>query len=489
MPSDLQQRPASWRDRFDHAPGLLRPNRVRTGAIFAAFSLIFCWAIYTRPSVPFLAKSGTKLTAEFAYASNLYPGRTPVRVNGVDVGLVKKVERGEGGRGVIVEMQIDDGRGVHLHRDARADIRWRTLLGRNMYIDLDEGSRSAPKLAARFIPKRRTSNQVELDTTLEVLDSDGRHALKTLMGEFEQGFSDAQAVQRTLDNVAPAMRPLGRAMKAMRGTEPGQDLPRLIAGTSRAARALARDEAALAGLIDHGNVALGVTAARRADLASTLRTAPVALRETRTSLTRLVGTLDELDPLATRLEPGVRKLAGSALRTQRTLAAALPLLRDLRPMLGDLRPAVTDLGRASRAGAPAFGPLTKVMERSESTFVPWLNSREKESGRVIHQAIGPAVASASSVLAYGDKHQSLANFEANVGESAPAGFSPCKTYLADPTVKLEQKIQCELMARSLVAVFQGQKLEDVQLRKSAVPERTLKSYLTGNKRLKFGAKR
>jgi len=147
------------------------------------------------------------VTAVLAYGANVRPGYTPVRVHGVDVGQVTGVQRAPAGRGVQIEMAIDDGKGVTLHDDARLALRWRTLLGRNMYVDLDPGSRSAPPLGHASIPRSRTSDQIELDTALEPLDARGRAAMKTMLGEFDRGFSDPAAVSGTIDAVEPAMRP------------------------------------------------------------------------------------------------------------------------------------------------------------------------------------------------------------------------------------------------------------------------------------------
>jgi virulence factor Mce-like protein len=467
------------RARLDLVPGKHRPKRVRNGALFVLGSLIFLWIIYTKPSLPFLSDGGTKLTAELAYGANVRPGYTPVRVHGVEVGQVTGIERAPSGRGVRITMSMNDGTGVKLHADAGLAVRWRTLLGRNMYVDLSEGSPSAPPLRGGFIPRSRTSDQVELDTALEPFDARGRAATKTAITEFDRGFANPTAVGGTVDAVAPAMRPLGRAMGAMRGTQPGTDLPRLVAGTSRAMGALTRDEAALGGLIDHADVALGVTAARRADLSATLATAPATLRDTRSTMTRLVGTLDQLDPLASKLQPGAAKLAPAAVRTQRALADAIPLLHDLRPTVRDLRPAVGNLRRAAVAGTPAFGPLTATLTRTRDTFVPWLKSKNRENKRPNYQNIGPALASVSTATSWGDKNGPVANFEAAAGENAVIS-SPCKTKVSDPSYSTQDKVSCELLSRAVVALLLGRNPKQVKFGDGAVQDSALAPYLSGN---------
>jgi phospholipid/cholesterol/gamma-HCH transport system substrate-binding protein len=481
VPTTQRQRaPVSWRQRLEIVPGRHRPKRIRTGIIFVSVTMIFLWIIYTKPSLPFLSGGGHALSAEFAYAANVHPGYTPVRLHGVNVGEVTDVTRAPSGRGVLIKMNIADGKGVQLHTDASLSLRWRTLLGRNMYIDIDPGSTSAPALRGGFVPRTRTSSQVELDTALEPLNAQGRDALQTMIRQFDASFSDAKAIQSTLSAVAPAMRPLGGAMEALRGTEAPTDLPRVIAGTSRAAAGLARDEAALGGLIDSGRVALGVTAARSADLAATLNTAPAAMHQARTTMTRLVSTLDVLDPLANKLTPGVAKLDGAAQRAQTALNAATPMLADLRPTLQDLRPAVAKLDTAARAGAPAFGPLSSTMDRVKTTFIPWLNAKNDENKRPNYQNVGPAVASVSSATSWGDYNGPVANFEAAVGPNAFVD-SPCKISLAN--VRSLQLIQCELVSRALTAALTGQKPQNVKVRNSAVPQNVLQPFLSGLKTL------
>jgi len=479
-PSKPAHEQLSWRQRMEIVPGQHRPKRIRNGAIFVAGVLIFLWIIYTKPTLPFLGPGGTKLTAELSYGANIRPGYTPVRVHGVDVGQVTGVKRTADGKAVRVEMRIDDGMGVDLHRDASLSLRWRTLLGRNMYMDLDPGSPSAPKLDNAFIPRSRTSDQVELDTALEPFDANGRASARAIIGGLDGGFSDAHALQRTIDGVAPAMAPLGRALEAFRGTDPGADLPTLVRTTSQATDALARDEAALAGVIDHGQVALGATAARRADLSAILGTAPLALRETRATLDRLNGTLDVVDPLASDLIPGAQRLDGAAARAQVALRAAAPLLADLRPTLRDLRPALGDLRQAADDGTPAFGPLTSTLSRVRDTFLPFLHATNDESKRPNFQDIGPAVASVSSATSWGDKNGPVANFEAAAGENAVVD-SPCDTAIGNPAAA--QLIQCELLSRAWAAAVTGRAPQDLRWH-SAVPASTLAPYLTGAARLR-----
>src|ERR1700757_2556480 len=105
---------------FDPQPGLNKPKLARNGAIFTAFMAIFLYIIYTKPPLPLISSSGTKVKADFAFAADVVPGRTPVRVLGVDVGVVTGIARTPDGKAVRVTMTLNDGSGVKVKRDASA---------------------------------------------------------------------------------------------------------------------------------------------------------------------------------------------------------------------------------------------------------------------------------------------------------------------------------------------------------------------------------
>ncbi len=83
--------------------------------------------------------------AVFENANNL-KARSPVRIAGVDVGEVKKVEpitHGEGAARVTMEVKEE---GLPIHEDAELKIRPRIFLEGNFFVDVQPGSPSAPIL-------------------------------------------------------------------------------------------------------------------------------------------------------------------------------------------------------------------------------------------------------------------------------------------------------------------------------------------------------
>lgn len=494
------------RDRIDLRPGQHKPKTRRNGAIMIVFVSIFLYTIYTRPSVPFLSGGGRTLSAQFPAGTNVRPGYTPVRVHGIDVGQVKSIKRGANGRGALVKMELDKGVKLDLHSDMRMALRWRTLLGRNVYVDIMPGSPSAPKYAGGTLPQSRTQDQVELDTALEPLDVDGRKALQTMITEFDKGFSDPQAVRAAIGSAGGTFRGLGgnatvsgpykpsgatggtgamgaaaAGLPALRGVTVG-DLPKLVQGANRALGQLTRDQVALGGLVTDGSTALSVTAARSADLASTLNTAPGTMRTTRATLARLEQTLDVIDPLADQLKPGLAKLPKTANDTAATLRNLRPLLSDLRPTLANLRPALTDLRSASRAGVPALTPLNHTMQLVQDKYVPFLKADDPAQHRPNYQNIGPTISAVGSATSWNDKNGSFANFEAAAGEDSFQ--SPCTSQLSNPEVTADQKVACDLSAATLFAAFSGIVPTMSTIKDPAAPPALLREYLTGKKTFK-----
>src|SRR3984957_10819827 len=461
---------------LDIVPGQHRPKLVRNGAIFVALVAIFLYVIYTKPPLPF-GGSGTTIKADFKYAADVVPGRPPVRVDGVDVGLVTGQAPLPDSRGVELTLTLNPHPGFTVKQDATAALRWRTLLGLNYYVDLALGSSSAPALGGDPIPESHTNSQVELDQVLEPLNAQGRHAVQTMIDQFDTGFSDPAAVRTTIHAAAPAMNSLAQGLPGLRGTNPGVDLPTLVGSTNAWMGALARDETNLGSLVDNGATALGVTAAQRIDLGSPSEEAPAALAQTQVTMARLRTTIAILTPLAQQLEPGAKRLYRAATLARVAVAEANPLLVELKPTLAALRPSVNSLAVTARAGVPVVSSLSSTLNRTQTSFIPFLNTVDPETKLKNYEAVGPALASVSSVTGYGEPFGALAGFEAGFGENTLGGISPCSTFVTNPT--MTQKIDCEGLTQVIEKLFTGRPASAPLLR-SPVPE-TLVNKLLGLK--------
>lgn len=418
--------------RSESVPIRDQPNMLRIGAISLVLLGFFLYSGYSR-HIPFLPKGGKVVTAEFADASNVRNG-TAVRIHGVDVGKVEKIEtEGTGAaRKAIVKMRISKSSDADVLRsDTTASIYWRTLLGRNMYIELAPGHAQSG-LGSATIPASRTQTQVELDTALEPLDKTGRKGMQQFFAFINHGFQLSAAPKATIDRLDPAMRTLAPTVRALRGERTG-DLIKAVRSTRDVVVNLDKDDARLASLIDSGNVAIGVTAARSADISRTLSIAPGALDVTRREMVSLRSTLDRVDPVADELRPGARRLDDTARALTPALDDARPVLRDAKPLLRDLSPAVRSLQTTAKRGTPLIAQLQPTVNRLDDELIPFLNSEQQPSGRKVYETVGPTFSALDSATQNFDVNGHDVAFQPGAGLRLAEGFLPCSVYLTNPT--------------------------------------------------------
>lgn len=433
-------------ERFAIRPGQHKPKPLRNGLIFLALLGFGLYCGYTR-NVPFLNEGGTELKAEFSSARSLIIGNE-VRMKGIPVGKVKKIERDDDGDGAIVTMRLKED-APKLHDDAQAQIYWRTLLGHNMYIEVNPGSASKPGLGGD-IPLARTSSQVELDTVLTAFDDKAREGVQTFFREFDRGFGDPEQVARGFKALAPAMRGVAQGLPGLRGTRPGRDLPSLVENAGRTMKALGSSESDLAGLIDHGETALAVTAARRQDIGSMLDAAPSTLRETRVTMARTRVTLDELDPVAESLRPGVRQLPDTVKDTRPALRQATSLLPDTVPMLRRLRTALRNVRKLSRSGVPLMNAFMPTLARTQDDINPWLDRQDSRTRLRNAWAIGPFFSTLGSASRTFDADGHHMRFQPGIGLSSLGENPICTEALARGK---DKQAACEAIVGTLYSAL------------------------------------
>jgi virulence factor Mce-like protein len=325
---------------------------------------------------------------------HIYP-HTPVRVRGVDVGTVGAVKALPGG-GVDLALKITKD-GVDLRRDARANVYERTLLGRNMYVELEPGS-SRASLGGAAIPTSRTGSQVELDQVFQALQPTARAGQKRFFNELGDGLNTT-AAHASIHRAPSGLAKVAAAAAATRGQHAGRDVPRLVAGGRKTVDALAREEEQLASLLDAGDTVLGVTAARHADLGRIVADSPRTLSVTRSAMTRLRTTLDRVDRVSAALRPGLRATAPAVTAASATMRAVSRLVPVALPAVTNMRPALASLREASHVGAPLTRELLPTLRRTSDEIVPFLDRRAETTGLKNYETIGPffgAIASSAS---------------------------------------------------------------------------------------------
>ena len=224
-----------------------RRNRspLTVGVIALAIILVGVWLGFTK-DIPFT--HGFRVKATFASANSLRLN-SPVRIAGVAVGKVKKVEAKEGTDEAVVTLELKKS-ALPIHEDATAKIRPRIFLEGNFFVDLQPGTPSSPKLADGDVIKvTRTATPVQLDQVLTSLQSDTRQDLRDLLDGLAVGLNSKPSAaddknadksargQTAAESFNDAYRDSPGALKgtaqvneALLGTEPDRDVARLLDG-------------------------------------------------------------------------------------------------------------------------------------------------------------------------------------------------------------------------------------------------------------------
>jgi phospholipid/cholesterol/gamma-HCH transport system substrate-binding protein len=308
---------------------------------------------------------GYEVKAVFRSASGLRPD-SPVRIAGVEVGKVKKVERQEGGNNAVVTMAINDN-GRPLHEDATLKIRPRIFLEGNFFVDLQPGTPGAPELDdGDTITVTQTSTPVQLDQVLTALQSDTRQDLRDVLEGLgtalssepsradnrdadpsARGETAAESWNDAYDDAGPAERAQSQVNEALLGTEPEQDLARLIEGAGRTAAGLVRNETQLKDLITNFNVTMAALASEEGNLRASIRELAPTLENANAALASLNAAFPPTRAFAREILPGVRE-------TPATIDASFPWIEQARALMStpelqglarDLSPAARDLAQ------------------------------------------------------------------------------------------------------------------------------------------------
>jgi phospholipid/cholesterol/gamma-HCH transport system substrate-binding protein len=337
-----------------------------------------------------------ELKAVFTDATNVQK-RAPVRIAGVDVGKVTKIEPiGEGG-GARVTMELQD-KGLPIHEDAKVKIRTRIFLEGNVFIDIKPGTPSADTIErGHTIPSNQTATSVQFSEILTALESDTREDLKTLLFEYAvKGLSGggATAFNRSIEYWESAYKNSSLANDATLGQNPTRDLQRVLSGQQRTFAALAADEESLKDLVTNFNTTAGALAREDVALEASVPALRDVLRVGRPALASLNAALPPLRRFARDALPGVRSSGP-------TIDASLPFIRqarrlfsrsELRGLARDLRVAIPALAQVNSDAIPLFAQLRSLSRCQNEVFLPFANDTipephypENNNQRVLNQ--------------------------------------------------------------------------------------------------------
>lgn len=287
------------------------------------------------------------IQASFQAATLVRDGQD-VQIDGIDVGKVADVRYRDGR--AIVRLGIADEHWP-LHRGTKAILRFGTTAGNGTRrVDLVPGPDSAPAIPEDgLIATRDTVTPVEFDEVFNMLDAPTRRTASQLVRRTADGLAGREADLRAGLRTAPAaiagagdvLDDLARDQAALDG---------LVTGAHRLTRTLAPRGAEITDLITVAATTFDVLARNAGAVRASIDELPATLTQARGTLARLDRSLTGVRRLAAAVAPGTRRLPG--------------LATDLRSAAGQLRvtaPAAVDVADRAIAAVP---PATRLLRRT-----------------------------------------------------------------------------------------------------------------------------
>jgi virulence factor Mce-like protein len=349
---------------------------------FSCFGLLLFLWISFGGTIP-LKPKGYRVQIAFPEATTL-AAQADVRVAGVSIGKVAKLERDPAGNKTLATLQLERAY-APLHKDAKAILRQKTLLGET-YVELTLGHKGTPAIPeGGKLANARVEKTVELDEVLALFPKKTRADFRRWMA------NSSQAIQGRGQDLNDAIGNLSTFAQSGSGLLETLDrrrdsLKALVNQTGTTFAAITRDENGLRAFIADTSKWFKATASEKEALAQSIQIFPTFLKESRATLSRVEKFSVDTKPLVDDLGP---------------------VARDLKPTLADLRAASPDLQTAFRA-LPALTAQSK-------TGLPAM-SRVLRGLTPVLDATGPFLSQLNPVLSWLQLNQgTVANFISGPG--------------------------------------------------------------------------
>ena len=356
-------------------PGDTGMSRVRAGLVAIVLIVVAVFFGFTKAN-PF--GNPYQIQAVFKTANNIKPN-SPVRIAGVEVGKVKKVQTVKGDASAATVTMTLKKSGLPLHKDLSVKIRPRVFLEGNFFVDIKPGSPSAPDLkSGAIVPITQTSAPVQFGEVLSTLQSDTRTDLQTFLREYSKGLEGkgATGFNQSLRYGPQAFKSSAQVNDALLGNNPTRDLQRVLKGQARTFAALNEDEGALKGLVTNFNTTAGAFARQDVALEASIPLLRDTLRVGSPALASLNSALPSLRGFSRDALPGVRS-------STPTLRASLPFIRQARLLVGpnelqgtarELRRQIPNMTLLNARLIPFLNQARLLSSCTNHVLVPFANS-------------------------------------------------------------------------------------------------------------------
>jgi phospholipid/cholesterol/gamma-HCH transport system substrate-binding protein len=302
---------------------------VITGFALSCFGiLLFLWVTFGGPT-PFRAKT-YEVKVPFNEATQLAE-QSDVRISGVNVGKVQKIELAPNGKQALATAAID-AQYAPLPESTRAVLRTKTLLGET-YIELTPGSREGRELAdGGTLAEANVAESVQLDEIFRTFNAQTRTAFQDWMQEAAVAIGgQGQNLSYALGGLEPTFTELDRLFRVL-------DSQRLAVGElfrngATTFSSLRGREGELADLIQSSNAVFQTTARRDRDIEALFRAFPTFLDESRLTLHRLRGFSENADPLMRQLVPAAEQLSPTLIALSKLAPESKAFFEGLGPVI------------------------------------------------------------------------------------------------------------------------------------------------------------
>ncbi len=315
--------------------------------------LLFLWLSFGGP-IP-LKPQGYRVQVAFPEATTLAQ-EADVRVSGVSVGKVRKLEPGSNRTIATIELEREY---APLRSDSRAILRQKTLLGET-YVELTLGRSGRQVPEGGRLGDAQVADTVQLDEIFDALDPQTRESFRTWQQELAKGIEGRGRDFNDALGTLPGFAADGADVLEVLDTQEAA-LHRLVRNTGVTFAALTENEQQLQNLITSSKRTFDATASRNDALAESIRIFPTFLDESKATVERLERFSVDTRPLIRDLQPVARELQ--------------PTLRDVRALSPDLERFFRDLDPlidVSKKGLPATREVLKAAEPLLAELGPFL---------------------------------------------------------------------------------------------------------------------
>lgn len=324
--------------------------------------LLFLWTSFGGP-VPLRPKA-YQVTTEFQSGSQL-ASYADVRVSGVTVGKVVKIEKLQGSAKVTLQIEP---KFAPLPRDTRATLRTKTLLGET-FVDLSFGSRraAAAHKPGSFIeeggnlPGKQVQPTAELDQILDAFDDRTRKDLRGLLTSLAKGLDGRGKDFNTATGQFPQTLEAADSLLSLLNRQSAE----IQSGTrdlGQTFQAVGRRAGAVQELTRSGREIVDTTSQITGPLRDTVHILPTFLDETRKTLAVARGAARDAKPALAALRP-VTPLIRPALQDLAVVAPQLEkTLIEIRPVLSQVTTGLPALRRILDSTGPLMDILSPVSQ-------------------------------------------------------------------------------------------------------------------------------